>query len=129
MGEIKTNLIDVTRELTGREKAKIITATPKKLDEIIMNIGDKFDINIDYVATVQVSGIEMDDGTDTFKSYYYVSKEGDIYSSSSDSLYRAVTSIIEVIQDEGDTDDIIVQIFGAESKNFKGRPFFTANLI
>lgn len=93
------------------------------IDELMSEENDLI-INLDYYAEVEVHN-EKSDNTD-YTKYVYVDKDGTMYISGSQSLHNEITDIYEELVGE---DDVTVKVISKESKNYKGKMFYTCVLV
>ena len=128
MGNAKysTKVVEATRELTGKERVAIKMFTDAhQLDEVTQNYEDGVLINVDYVAKVAVHN-EKSDNKD-YNKYIYVDKDGTMYVSGSETLYRTYQEIAEEMEDEDE--DWAIKVIRKESSNYKGKDFLTCVIV
>lgn len=124
--EYSAKVVESTRELTGKERVAIKMFTgAHKLDEVTQNYEDGVLINVDYVAKVAVHN-EKSDNKD-YNKYIYVDKDGTMYVSGSETLYRAYQEIAEEMEDEDE--DWAIKVIRKESSNYKGKDFLTCVIV
>jgi hypothetical protein len=125
-GEYSAKVVEATRELTGKERVAIKMFTDAyQLDEITQNYEDGVLINVDYVAKVAVHN-EKSDNKD-YNKYIYVDKDGTMYVSGSETLYRTYQEIAEEMEDEDE--DWAIKVIRKESSNYKGKYFLTCVIV
>lgn len=124
--EYSTKVVESTRELTGKERVAIKMFTDAhQLDEVTQNYEDGVLINVDYVAKVAVHN-EKSDNKD-YNKYIYVDKDGTMYISGSETLYRTYQEIAEEMEDEDE--DWAIKVIRKESPNYKGKDFLTCVIV
>lgn len=124
--EYSAKVVEATRELTAKERVAIKMFTDAyQLDEITQNYEDGVLINVDYVAKVAVHN-EKSDNKD-YNKYIYVDKDGTMYVSGSETLYRAYQEIAEEMEDEDE--DWAIKVIRKESTNYKGKYFLTCVIV
>lgn len=124
--EYSAKVVEATRELTGKERVAIKMFTDAyQLDEVTQNYEDGVLINVDYVAKVAVHN-EKSDNKD-YNKYIYVDKDGTMYVSGSETLYRTYQEIAEEMEDEDE--DWVIKVIRKESSNYKGKDFLTCVIV
>lgn len=124
--EYSAKVVEATRELTGKERVAIKTfANARQLDVVTQNYEDGVLIDIDYVAKVAVHN-EKSDNKDYIK-YIYMDKDGIMYVSGSETLYRAYHEIAEEMENEDE--DWAIKVIRKESSNYKGKDFLTCVIV
>lgn len=124
--EYSSKVVEATRELTGKERVAIKMFTDAyQLDEVTQNYEDGVLINVDYVAKVAVHN-EKSDNKD-YNKYIYVDKDGTMYVSGSETLYRTYQEIAEEMEDEDE--DWAIKVIRKESSNYKGKDFLTCVIV
>lgn len=124
--EYSAKVVEATRELTGKERVAIKTfANARQLDVVTQNYEDGVLIDIDYVAKVAVHN-EKSDNKD-YNKYIYMDKDGIMYVSASETLYRAYQEIAEEMENEDE--DWAIKVIRKESSNYKGKDFLTCVIV
>ena len=124
--EYSAKVVEATRELTGKERVAIKTfANARQLDVVTQNSEDGVLIDIDYVAKVAVHN-EKSDNKD-YNKYIYMDKDGIMYVSGSETLYRAYQEIAEEMENEDE--DWAIKVIRKESSNYKGKDFLTCVIV
>ena len=124
--EYSAKVVESTRELTGKEWVAIKMFTDAhQLDEVTQNYEDGVLINVDYVAKVAVHN-EKSDNKD-YNKYIYVDKDGTMYISGSETLYRTYQEIAEEMEDEDE--EWAIKVIRKESSNYKGKDFLTCVIV
>lgn len=124
--EYSAKVVEATRELTGKERVAIKTfANALQLDTVTQNYEDGILIDIDYIAKVAVHN-EKSDNKD-YNKYIYMDKDGTMYVSGSETLYRAYQEIAEEMENEDE--DWAIKVIRKESSNYKGKDFLTCVIV
>ena len=114
-------------ELSPRERVSfksLDVADP--LDSLTEN-GQSVRVNIGNIVTMAVHNEKAKENKD-YNVYVLVDKDtGKRYRSGSVSLYNAIKDIMDEM--EGIDEDIIIEIYKRESKNYKGKGFLTCYLV
>lgn len=122
----KAKVIDASKELTGKEKVAIKNfAEMVQLDDATQDSDAGVLINVAWTAKVAVHN-EKADNPDYVK-YVYVDKDGTMYISGSESLYRQYCDIAEDM--EGDDEEWGIKVIRKESSNYKGKDFLTCVIV
>lgn len=128
MGEYSAKVIDVIggKQLTGKEKVALKNfADMIQLDEVTQEHEEGVLINVDFVAIIEVHNEKAD--TKDYKKQVYVDKDGQMYISGSESLFRQYKSIYEDM--EGDPEEWRIKVIRKESANYKGKDFLTCVIV
>lgn len=119
-------VINSSKNLSGKEKVALKNfADMVELDNATQETDLGVIIDIDYVATVHVYNEKSD--TTEYDKFVYVDKDGTMYISGSESLYRQYESIAEDMEDEEEPWSI--KVIRKDSKNYKGKQFLTCVLV
>lgn len=128
MAEYSAKVVDVIgdKELTGKEKVALKNfADMIQLDEVTQEHEDGVLINVDFVAVIEVHNEKAD--TKDYKKQVYVDKDGQMYISGSESLFRQYESIYEDMKD--DPEEWGIKVIRKESSNYKGKDFLTCVIV
>lgn len=128
MAEYSAKVVDVIgdKELTGKEKVALKNfADMIQLDEVTQEHEDGVLINVDFVAVIEVHNEKAD--TKDYKKQVYVDKDGQMYISGSESLFRQYESIYEDMED--DPEEWGIKVIRKESSNYKGKDFLTCVIV
>lgn len=101
-----SNCISIDEATTANERVIIDYAY-----HVILDVHNEHSDNKDYVKTVVVD------------------KNGDKYVTGSQSFTTALVDIVEEMIDAGEGDNIQLQCYRKDSKNYKGKQFITVSLI
>lgn len=119
-------LVSATRELSAKERvATKMFIGAEQLDELTQRDENAVLIDIDYVAVVEVYNEKSDNKN--YNKYVYVDKDGTMYISGSETLYRTYEEIAEEM--EGENEPWSIKIIRRESTNYKGKDFLTCMLV
>lgn len=122
----KAQVIEASKELTGKEKVALKNfADMVQLDEATKETDAGVLINVDWTAKVSVHN-EKADNQDYFK-YVYVDKDGTMYISGSEPLYRQYCDIADDM--EGEEEEWAIKVIRKESANYKGKDFLTCVIV
>ena len=121
-----TKLVSATRELSAKERVAVkMFIGAEQLDELTQRDENGVLIDIDYVAVVEVYNEKSDNKN--YNKYVYVDKDGTMYISGSETLYRTYEEIAEEM--EGENEPWSIKVIRRESTNYKGKDFLTCMLV
>lgn len=119
-------LVSATRELSAKERVAVkMFIGAEQLDELTQRDENGVLIDIDYVAVVEVYNEKSDNKK--YNKYVYVDKDGTMYISGSETLYRTYEEIAEEM--EGENEPWSIKVIRRESTNYKGKDFLTCMLV
>ena len=119
-------LVSATRELSAKERVAVkMFIGAEQLDELTQRDENGVLIDIDYVAVVEVYNEKSDNKN--YNKYDYVDKDGTMYISGSETLYRTYEEIAEEM--EGENEPWSIKVIRRESTNYKGKDFLTCMLV
>jgi hypothetical protein len=119
-------LVSATRELSAKERVAVkMFIGAERLDELTQRDENGVLIDIDYVAVVEVYNEKSDNKN--YNKYVYVDKDGTMYISGSETLYRNYEEIAEEM--EGENEPWSIKVIRRESTNYKGKDFLTCMLV
>ena len=119
-------LVSATRELSAKERVAVkMFIGAEQLDELTQYDENGVLIDIDYVAVVEVYNEKSDNKN--YNKYVYVDKNGTMYISGSETLYRTYEEIAEEMEDE--EEPWAIKVIRKESTNYKGKDFLTCMLV
>lgn len=122
----KAQVVSASKELTGKEKVALKNfADMIPLDEETKSNEAGVLINVAWTAQVKVHN-EKADNPDYIK-YIYVDKDGTMYISGSEPLYRQYTDIAEDMED--DEEEWGIKVIRKQSSNYKGKDFLTCVIV
>lgn len=122
----KAELVSATRELSAKERVAVkMFIGAEQLDELTQRDENGVLIDIDYVAVVEVYNEKSDNKN--YNKYVYVDKDGTMYISGSETLYRTYEEIAEEM--EGENEPWSIKVIRRESTNYKGKDFLTCMLV
>lgn len=128
MAEYSAKVIDVIgdKELTGKEKVALKNfADMVRLDEVTQEHEEGVLINVAFVAVIEVHNEKAD--IKDYEKQVYVDKDGQMYISGSESLFRQYKSIYEDM--EGDPEEWGIRVIRKDSANYKGKDFLTCVIV
>lgn len=120
----EVNIIESSRQLTGKEKVQIIdTSDCIKLDKATQV--EAVLIDPDYYATLEVHN---DKATDpVYNTYIVVDKNGTRYSTGSTSFWTSFINIMKAMAEE--TEPWTLKVYRLPSRNREGKDFITCSVI
>lgn len=122
----KAELVSATRQLSAKERVAVkMFIGAEQLDELTQYDENGVLIDIDYVAVVEVYNEKSDNKN--YNKYVYVDKNGTMYISGSETLYRTYEEIAEEMEDE--EEPWAIKVIRKESTNYKGKDFLTCMLV
>lgn len=127
MNGYKVTIREASKELTAKERISIKdTSNAESIDAITAEQG-KFIIDYAYHVVLDVHN-EKSDNPD-YTKVIVVDKGGNKFVTGSESFLSAVTEIVTEMTDAGEGDNIQLECYRKESKNYKGKTFITCSLI
>lgn len=125
----KAKVCESSRELTAKEKIMLKdTSNAFSLDEMTQEAqfnNEKLILNIDYYVTIDVHNDKADDKD--YQQYIIVDKEGKKYYTGSTSFINNFIDIFEELTEAGE--EVTIEIYRKESKNYKGKEFITCSVV
>ena len=125
----KAKVSESSRELTAKEKIMLKdTSNAFSLDEMTQEAqfnNEKLILNIDYYVTVDVHNDKADDKD--YQQFILVDKEGKKYYTGSTSFINNFIDIFEELTEAGE--EVTIEIYRKESKNYKGKEFITCSVV
>lgn len=125
----KAKVADASRELTAKEKIMLKdTSNAFSLDELTQEAqfnNEKLILNIDYYVTIDVHNDKADDKD--YQQFILVDKEGKKYYTGSTSFINNFIDIFEELTEAGE--EVTIEIYRKESKNYKGKEFITCSVV
>lgn len=120
----KAKFIAATKDLTAKERIRVKRMEDCiSLDEATQENGRVL-IDVDYVAFVEVHN-EKADNPDYMK-YIFADKDGQLYVTGSEVMYRAYEEIADEMEDEDEAWTLVV--YRKPSNNYKGKDFLTCGI-
>lgn len=115
-----------SKELSAKERVAIKdTSNAISLDEATANGNIK--IEYDSHVILQIHN-EKSDNKDYTKTIV-LAKDGAKYVTGSEAFTTALTDIVDEMTDAGEADNITLEVYRKDSKNYKGKQFITVSLI
>lgn len=126
MKAYKAEVIDSHKELTARERIQMKEFSDSiRVTDLIAN-SEYPVITVCGYAAVHVTNDAAEDPKERdYTKYQFIDSDGIKYSTSSASLYEAVTDIYNELEGQ----DVTVRFCSKQSRNFKGGEFLTAVLV
>lgn len=116
-----------SKELSAKERVAIKdTSNAISIDEVTAAEG-KMVINYAYHVIIDIHN-ERSDNKDYVKCVV-VDKDGNKYVTGSESFRNALVEIVAEMVEAGEGDDITIECYRKESKNYKGKSFITCSII
>ena len=118
-----------SKELTAKEKIMLKdTSNAFSLDELTQEAqfnNEKLILNIDYYVTIDVHNDKADDKD--YQQFILVDKEGKKYYTGSTSFINNFIDIFDELTEAGE--EVTIEIYRKESKNYKGKEFITCSVV
>lgn len=125
----KAKVCEASRELTAKEKIMLKdTSNAISLDEMTQEAQfnkEKVVLNIDYYVTIDVHNDKADDKD--YQQFILVDKDGKKYYTGSTSFINNFIDILEELTEAGE--EVTIEIYRKESKNYKGKEFITCSVV
>lgn len=125
----KAKVADSSRELTAKEKIMLKDISNAfSLDELTQEVqfnNEKLILNIDYYVTIDVHNDKADDKD--YQQFILVDKDGKKYYTGSTSFINNFIDIFEELTEAGE--EVTIEIYRKESKNYKGKEFITCSVV
>ena len=116
-----------SKELTAKERVAIKdTSNAISIDEVTAAEG-KLVIDYSFHVIIDIHN-EHSDNKDYVKCVV-VDKAGTKYVTGSESFINALVEIVNEMTEAGEGDNIQIECYRKESKNYKGKSFITCSLI
>lgn len=118
---------ETSKELSAKERIAIKdTSNAISLDEVTATEG-AITIQYDYHVILDVHN-EKSDNKD-YTKLVVMDKGGTKYVTGSESFLTALSDIVEEMVDAGEGDNITIQVYRKDSKNYKGKQFITCSIV
>ena len=118
---------ETSKELSAKERIAIKdTSNAISLDEVTATEGSIV-IQYDFHVILDVHN-EKSDNKD-YTKIVVMDKGGTKYVTGSESFRTALTDIVDEMVDAGEGDNITIQVYRKDSKNYKGKQFITASIV
>jgi hypothetical protein len=127
MEGFKAVIRESSKELTAKERVAIKdTSNAISIDEVTAAEG-KLIIDYSFHVIIDIHN-ERSDNKDYVKCVV-VDKSGTKYVTGSESFRNALVEIVNEMTEAGEGDNIQIECYRKESKNYKGKSFITCSLI
>ena len=126
----KATIRECSKDLTAKEKIQLKdTSNAESLDTLTTDA--KFDntkvlLDVDFYALLDVHN-EHSDNKD-YINFIVVDKNGNKYVTGSQSFITSFIDIYTEMKEAGE-DDIVIEVYRKESKNYKGKDFITCSIV
>lgn len=118
---------ETSKELSPKERVAIKdTSNAISLDEVTATEGS-ITIQYDFHVVLDVHN-EKSDNKD-YTKIVVMDKGGTKYVTGSESFRTAITDIVDEMVDAGEGDNITIEVYRKDSKNYKGKQFITASIV
>ncbi len=118
---------ETSKELSAKERIAIKdTSNAISLDEVTATEGSIV-IQYDFHVILDVHN-EKSDNKD-YTKIVVMDKGGTKYVTGSESFRTALTDIVDEMVDAGEGDNITIQVYRKDSKNYKGKQFLTVSIV
>lgn len=127
MNGYKVTIREASKDLTAKERISIKdTSNAESIDSITAEQG-KFIIDYAFHVVLDVHN-EKSDNPD-YSKVIVVDKAGNKFVTGSESFLSALSEIVAEMTEAGEADNIQLEVYRKESKNYKGKTFITVSLI
>ncbi len=118
---------ECSKELSTKERIAIKdTSNAASIDELT-NLEGKIVLDFAYYVVLDIHN-DKSDNQDYIK-VVIADKSGNKYVTGSESFLSSLTDIVSEMTAAGEGDNIQLEIYRKESKNYKGKSFITVSLI
>ena len=121
---------EVSKDITVKEKIMLKdTSNAKSIDILTQEASfnnEKVLIDVDYYAILDIHN-EKSDNKD-YINFILVDKSGNKYVTGSESFITTFTDIYNEMKGAGE-ENITIEIYRKESKNYKGKDFITCSIV
>ena len=121
---------EVSKEISVKEKIMLKdTSNAESIDILTQEASfnnEKVLIDVDYYAILDIHN-EKSDNKD-YINFIIVDKSGNKYVTGSESFITTFTDIYEEMKGAGE-ENITIEIYRKESKNYKGKDFITCSIV
>lgn len=118
---------ETSKELSPKERVAIKdTSNAISIDEATSENG-KITIDYDYHVILDIHN-DKSDNKDYVKTIV-VDKGGNKFVTGSESFRTALVEIVTEMTEAGCEDDITIEVYRKDSKNYKGKQFITCSII
>ena len=118
---------ETSKELSVKERIAIKdTSNAISIDEVTATEGSIV-IQYDFHVILDVHN-EKSDNKD-YTKIVVMDKGGTKYVTGSESFRTSLSDIVDEMVDAGEGDNITIQVYRKDSKNYKGKQFITASIV
>lgn len=126
----KVTVAECSKELSVRERIALKdTSNAESLDRLTADAkisNEKVIIDVDFYATLNIHN-EHSDNKD-YINFIVIDKDGYKYVTGSQSFIIQFKDIVDEMKEAGE-EDIKIEVYRKESKNYKGKDFITCSLV
>ena len=116
-----------SKELSAKERIAIKdTSNAISLDDLTTQEGN---ITIEYAYHVVLDVHNEKSDNKDYTKIVVVDKGGTKYVTGSESFGTALSDIVDEMVDAGEGDNITVEVYRKDSKNYKGKQFITCSIV
>lgn len=130
MRDYKATVTEASKELTAKEKIMLKdTSNAESLDQLTQDAafdGKKVLIEVDFYAIIEIHNAKSDNPD--YLNIVIVGKDGRKYVTGSDSFITTFIDIFNEMKEAGE-EDVAIECYRKESKNYKGKDFITCSIV
>lgn len=130
MDGYKVIVKEVSKEISTKEKIKLKdTSNAIGLDMLTQEASfnnEKVIIDVDYFAVLDIHN-EKSDNKD-YQNVVIIADDGQKYITGSQAFMASFFDIVEEMIEAGE-EDITIEVYRKESKNYKGKDFLTCSIV
>jgi len=130
MRDYKATVTEASKELTAKEKIMLKdTSNAESLDQLTQDAafdGKKVLIEVDFYAIIEIHNAKSDNPD--YMNIVIVGKDGRKYVTGSDSFITTFIDIFNEMKEAGE-EDVTIECYRKESKNYKGKDFITCSIV
>ena len=126
--QYKAEVINSSRELTGREKLKFTDTTGliKLVDLINKSEGQEVELNVADWAVVQIQN-DLAKEDKEYTQYVLITDDGNGIYTGSESFWQSYMGIYETMK--GEDEEYTIKAYKVPSKNREGQSFVTCSIV
>lgn len=126
MDNYKVTIKETSQELSVKERIKIKdTSSAQRLDAVLSEQG-KLILSPEAWAILDIYNPRSENPE--YYQYVVIDKSGEKYVTGSTSFWQAFSDIWSEVH-EAEIEDFEIEVFKADSKNYKGKQFITCSLV
>lgn len=128
--QYRVDILQTSKDLPVKERIRIKdTTNAVSLDALTQEANERDEeiiINVDYWAKLHVVSEKAEDGE--YDKFVFTGKDGVKYCTSSKSFMDTFLDIYNEMLAAGE-EDITIEVYRKESKNYKGKYFLTCSIV